>query len=800
MKKVYLKEWLFINNENSDAWKKDFDDSSWKKIKVPHDWSVEQSFEKRFSSGTGYLPGGIGWYRTKLSIKKLGDLNNKIIKIHFDGIYKNARVWINGYHMGLRPSGYASFYYDLTDILSYAQDDDLIISVRVERTELADSRWYNGNGINRNVSIEIHDSIYIEDYGTIFSTPHVDKQEAQIIIEHQISNSFNENKMVTIIQHLESLQENNVFTIEKTVKFLPGESKKVKLSRIIKDPELWSPTNPNLYCLRTKLYFTDSSSKTIESDYTDYVGIRTFSFDANNGFYLNNNPEKIKGVCLHEDAGSFGTAVPVSVWTRRLLKLKKMGANAIRMAHNPHSFELYRLCDVLGFLVFDEAFDEWENTKNKWWQGHNVYPPKLHGSAEHFTSWHEEDLKNMVVRNRNHPSIIAWSIGNEIDYPNDPYANPIFSEMTGNNDNSKPAAERIYNPHRPDMRRLSSIANKLIKIIKENDNTRPVTIAAAFPELSTKLGLIDNIDLVGYNYKEHLYEEDHLKYPNKAFIGSENGHGFQEWKIVKDSSYISGQFLWTGVDYLGEAHGWPIHGSGAGLLTLAGFEKDSYYKRKSWWSSEPMVYLTTLPYIKNNKNLEWETTYRKWDYMPNQAVEIRCYTNASQIQLKIGEEIVSSLSYNEKYGYYSAIVQYMGNTLSVEAIFKNTILFDQISPTYAPAALRIKTADIPKNWIHKIESVDLGLERNLFQIECQVIDQEGKPTLSEIPIYVKVENGTLISLENGDLADNTSYSESFRRTFQGKLICFVESNLGKKPHVIMRSPGLPDSEIVLENE
>lgn len=800
MKKLYLKDWLFLREEEKEAWKKDFDDSSWKKIKVPHDWSVEYPFEKCFSSGTGYLPGGVGWYRTKLSLKELGDLTNKIVKIHFEGIYKNARVWINGYHMGLRPSGYASFHYDLTDILPYAPDDDLIISVRVERSDLADSRWYNGNGINRNVSIEVHDCIYIEDYGTVFSTPDVNKQEAEVVIEHQITNSSNQDKVVTIIQSLESLQTKKAVTFEQEVNLLAGKSQAVKLYKKISNPELWSPAQPNLYRLHTKLKFQNDFMEENENVYTEHVGIREFNFDSNSGFYLNGKQTKIKGVCLHEDAGSFGTAVPVSVWTRRLLKLKEMGTNAIRMAHNPHSFDLYRLCDVLGFLVFDEAFDEWENPKNKWWQGHNVYPPKLEGAAEHFPNWYKEDLKNMILRNRNHPSIIAWSIGNEIDYPNDPYANPIFAEMTGNNDKSKPAAERIYNPHRPDMRRLSTIADKLIKITKELDPTRPVTLAAAFPELSTKIGLIDNLDVVGYNYKEHLYEEDHERFPDKPFIGSENGHGFKEWKFAKDLPYISGQFLWTGIDYLGEAHGWPIHGSGAGLLTLAGFEKPSYYKRKSWWSFEPTVYLTTLPYDKNSEHPEWEPTFRKWEYLTDQEVEVRCYTNSESIQLKIGEQIVSEVSYNEDYGYYSAVVKYKGQSLSVEAKFEETFLVDEISPAYSPAALDVEIADIPTAWIRKIESADLNFEKNLYQLECQLIDQEGKPTLSEVPVYVEVENGTLLGLENGDLSDITSYSETFRRTFQGKLMCFVEGDIGKETYITMRSPGLPVSQLKLENK
>ena len=799
MEKRFLNEWRFSKQEEKEAWKKDFDDSTWEKVTIPHDWGVSYPFEKHFSSGTGYLPGGIGWYRTKQSLQELGDLTNKVVKIHFEGVYKNARVWINGYHMGMRPSGYASFYYDLTEILTYNSDDSLLISVRVEHTDLADSRWYNGNGITRPVSLEIHDSIYIDEYGTSFSTPCVTDQQAELVIEHRLVNTLKQDRVVTIEQMLESLQTEKVRNISQEIQLNAGERRTVTLKAKIEKPELWSPEVPNLYQLRTKLSYQEESLKENESVYNEYVGIRSFQFDVNEGFSLNGQQLKIKGVCLHEDAGSFGTAVPMEVWVRRLIKLKEMGANAIRMAHNPHSFALYRLCDTMGFLVFDEAFDEWENSKNKWWQGHNVYPPKLEGAAEHFPTWYEKDLENMILRNRNHPSIIAWSIGNEIDYPNDPYASPLFAEMTGNNDNSKPEAERIYNPHRPDMRRLRTIAEKLVRLSKTLDPTRPVTLAAAFPELSTKIGLIDHLDVVGYNYKEHLYEEDHRKFPDKPFIGSENSHGFKEWQTANTLPYIAGQFLWTGIDYLGEAHGWPIHGSGAGLLTLAGIEKPSYYKRKSWWSQEPTVYLTTIPYEKNKRRAEWEPTYRKWSYPAEQEIEVRCYTNAKEIRLKVGNLEVPNVRYDDTFGYYVARINYQPKTLSVEAVFEETILHDEIRPEAAPTALVAMNYEIPQRWREKLAATDLTLNKNLHQIECQVLDYAENPIAAEVMVYLEVENGTLLGLENGDLADTTAYTESFRRTMQGKLLCFVAGARKKETVVTLRSPGLPDTRLILKN-
>ena len=254
------------------------------------------------------------------------------------------------------------------------------------------------------------------------------------------------------------------------------------------------------------------------------MGIRTFRFDPDHGFFLNGVSMKLKGVCVHHDAGCLGAAVPKNVWARRLKAFKRCGCNAIRTAHNPPDPDLLDLCDELGFLVMDEAFDEWEGIKNKWWQGHNVYPPKHFGYGSDFPTWHRIDLESMVRRDRNHPSIILWSIGNEIDYPNDPYVTPLFREMLGNNDAGKPAAERMYDARKPDASRLARVARELVDIVHELDTTRPVTSAMSFPELSNHTGYADVLDLSGYNYREYFYEEDHRTYPGRVMLGSENSH------------------------------------------------------------------------------------------------------------------------------------------------------------------------------------------------------------------------------------------------------------------------------------
>ena len=282
---------------------------------------------------------------------------------------------------------------------------------------------------------------------------------------------------------------------------------------------------------------------------------------------------KLKGVCVHHDAGCLGAAVPGEVWAIRLKKLKAMGCNAIRTAHNPPDPDLLNLCDRLGFLVMDEAFDEWEGIKNKWWQGHNVYPPKHFGYAEDFPQWHQQDLASMVRRDRNHACVILWSIGNEIDYPNDPYVTPLFREVMGNNDANKPLAERLYDVRKPDAGRLAVVAAELTEQVHRLDDSRPVTSAMSFPELSNLTGYADALDLSGYNYREQFYEKDHETYPGRVILGSENSHDPAAWRAVEDHPYIAGQFLWIGIDFLGECPDGP-NGSARPAAWICGERKN----------------------------------------------------------------------------------------------------------------------------------------------------------------------------------------------------------------------------------
>jgi len=782
-------DWAFTPSDEREAWQKGFDDTTWRSVVVPHDWSIEEDFSPEHSSGTGYLPGGTAWYRAHVSLAELGPIGDRHVRVVFHGVYKNADVWANGYHLGGRPSGYAEFSFDLTEVASYMPDDDLVLAVRVEHTDISDSRWYNGSGITRRVEVQVHEPVRIREHGTAVTTVSADLHEGSVRIEQTLVSDLVQDTRVRVQHELRSLTSDTVHTAATEIDIPGGGTAALDELLRVPSPELWSDTTPNLYRLTTTLVWSDDGVEA-RTAVDDVVGIRTIRFDPGRGFFINDEPRLLKGVCLHEDAGCLGTAVPAQVWLRRLLKLKEMGCNAVRMAHNPHAPELYALCDALGFFVIDEAFDEWENPKNKWWQGHNVYPPRHEGAAKDFPQWFERDLVAMIDAHRNHPSIVAWSIGNEIDYPNDPYASPLFDQMTGNNDKHKPKAERLYDPDRPDVRRLTTISNRLAAIVRRHDATRPVTIAAAFPELSIHTGLLETVDLIGYNYKEHLYAQGHQRFPDKPFVGSENSHSYDAWRHVTDTDFVAGQFLWTGIDYLGEAYGWPVRGSGAGLLTLAGFEKHTFHLRRSWWSDEPVAYLATRPIHDDDaeeRSFRSHPVAREWGAGDGSPVEVLCFSNGDALTLTSGNEEIP-LGRDEEHGYWTAVAVPGAAPLVLETSRAGEVVArDELVP--AGPAVRIEaTAWKPTpDASRRVAAVGLG-DDGVAQIECTLLDERGNPAQGQALLTAHVVGGELLGLESGDLADNTPYRSTSRATHDGRVLVFVRC--AERTVVELSAPGL----------
>ncbi|MFC7624802.1 glycoside hydrolase family 2 TIM barrel-domain containing protein [Microlunatus sp. GCM10028923] len=785
MRSTVIEAWSFLPADDPAAWKRNADETAFRPVTVPHDWAVEHPFDESCSSGTGYLPGGVGWYRTRCSIGALGLDQAAAVRLVFHGVYKNAQVWVNGYHVGGRPSGWSEFSFDLTELVGYAPDDDLVISVRVDHRDLADSRWYNGSGLTRRVELQAHDAVSVAHHGTMITTRTASADLAEVKVVQRLENHTDQDRRVIVDHRLEPQPRPE--PVEGPSQIRPGPSTssghevtvpahgtvEVSTHLQVADPLLWSDDHPHLYRLVTMI---DN-----ESRHELVTGLRTFAFDADTGFMINGERRILRGVCLHEDAGPLGVAVPPEVWLRRLLLLKEGGCNAVRMAHNPHAPELYELCDLLGLYVIDEAFDEWENPKNKWWQGHNVYPPKHEGYAHDFPEWHVRDLEAMVDAHRHHPSVIAWSIGNEVDYPNDPYASPKFLEMTGNNDADKPAAERAYDPNRPDIRRLTTIANDLIAVVKARDASRPVTYAAAFPELSSTTGLFERLDLIGYNYKEHLYADDHRRFPDQPFVGSETSHTYAAWRHAADQDFVAGQFLWTGIDYLGETPGWPSHGSAAGLLTTAGFPKERWHLRRSWWSEVPMVRLAVRPAGSTDDR----SLTRRWT--TDGELEVACFTNADKASVTCGADPVE-LVFDADLGYWRGTVTPGGDPLIAEATVGDTTVRDELTLGSAPAALTAEVWAAPEAWRAGLVRI-AGGRADVHQVECRVLDRDGRVAGEDVLVTAEVDGGELLGLDNGDLSDTTPYRSDRRSTLDGMLIAYVR---GAGATVTLRAEGLPD--------
>lgn len=737
-KEVRLKEnfdfdWNFSLSDNQKYADRTYNDESWERIQLPHDWSIKLSFDKKMGGSAAHLPGGIGWYRKQFKLPR--SYNGKVISILFDAICHQSDVYINGHHLGFRPYGFCSIEYDLTPYLDY--DGENVIAVRVNRSGVKDvARWYTGSGIYRHAWLQVTNPVHVATYGTYVTTPSVSEDKAEIRIMTTLENELKKVQTVSI-SHLILDNQGKIVAksgTEKTL-FEAGQSIKITQNLTLNYPRLWTLEKPELYTLET----TVKANGKVTDLYKTPFGIRTIAFDSEKGFLLNGKQVKLKGMCLHQDAGSLGTAVLDRSYERRLEIIKEYGCNAIRCSHNQPSPEFLDMCDRMGFVVIDEAFDKWKSG----------YYEKC------FDEWWQRDLENMILRDRNHPSIILWSIGNE-----------VTEAWEQGNEGIK----------RAEM--LRDFVHKL-------EPSRPVTLAAQ----NNHRGEFSAVaDVVGYNYLEARLLTDRKNNPKQRFLVSEELPYYSgaegnirsytvnnPWNVVAAHDFIAGGFIWSGVDYLGEAS-WPSHGWPNGLFDICMFEKPRAAFHRAMWNPEPMVGIAIIDQsldIDHGRDLwQWPKMVSHWSF-PHRyfglIMEVRTTTNCEKVELFMNDKSMGV--YNTvDYPNHTIIwnVPYTPGKLVAKGYNGNKIVATkQLITSY-------KTTDI----LLKQDRTEIKADgQDLSHVAVQLCDKDGNPVqVDDRKLTVSVEgDGTFRGLDTGDLRRETPFGSNELKTYFGQALIIVQS-------------------------
>lgn len=761
-------QWEFYLGDNPG------EKSRWRVLNLPHDWSIEGVLSPSLAACTGYLPGGIAWYRKNITIP--ANRKGEKVFIYFEGIQNRSEVYINGKLLGKRPNGYVSFLYDMTPYIEYGKENKL--TVRVDHSQFADSRWYNGSGIYRNVWLVYANPVHIVQWGVFCYPKSITDKRAEMSLECELENSSPGPVTVTVQHQLSDASGKVVSSGTAQVKVNTGDKQKNTMIVGVNKPQLWNLKSPYLYTLKTTLLV---AGKVVDETSTK-TGIRQFTFSPDKGFALNGENMKMKGLCIHHDAGVLGAAVPREVWERRLMALKSLGCNAIRMTHNLHNPDVYELCDELGLLVMNEVFDEWEFAKRKWVQGWNVGEPGFQGTYDFFEEWGPTDLSDGVRRDRNHPSIFAWSIGNEVDYPNDPYSHPVLDGSSI----SQPMFGG-YQPTQPHAERLGGIAKKLTAVVKNYDPYRPVTAGLAGVVMSNQTEYPFVLDITGYNYTEDRYDIDHQTYPKRVIYGSENRHDMAAWKAVRDKEHIFGQFLWTGIDYLGESGVWPSRGFYSGLIDFGGFIKPRGHFRKALWTDEPTIYLGTYLNSRNQSAPSMDA-WPIWNYDEGQQIRVVCYTNAKRVQLFLNSEAVGDMKdFDDNTGIVYWDIPYKPGVLSVKGYNNNQVICENaVRTSKQPSVIELRAykSEISKN-------------RGVAQIEVSLLDENGIPAMlaDNLLTCTIVGPGKLLGLEAGDNTDMGNYRDNNQRVYHGRMIAYVEATGEGEIKINFSSPWLKTTSV-----
>lgn len=748
-----------MKGDISEAEQREFNDSSWRKLDVPHDWSIEGPVDEKNPTGQGggFMPAGVSWYRKHFTLSN--DLRDRLVFIEFDGVMANSHVWINGAPLGNRPYGYVSFSYELTSHINFGKDN--VVAVRTDTTRQPASRWYTGAGIYRQVRLVIKDAVHIPQWGTFVSTPQVSSKEAVIQIATEAINKGSSPKQVSIQVLLKDPTGRMLQTSETHINTIePGKTVTFQKQLTIKDPVRWDLNSPALYQAIVKVRL-DRNRSVDEDDVA--LGIREFHFDPATGFWLNGRNLKIKGACLHHDGGAFGAAVPLAVWEYRLNELRKLGVNAIRTAHNPPSPEFLDLTDRMGFIVMDELFDQWSVAKNPF--DYHLF----------FNEWSKLDVRDTVRRDRNHPSVIIYSAGNEIhDTPNAELAKKIL--------------------------------RGLVAEFHRNDPTRPVTQALFRPNVSHDYdnGLADILDVVGQNYREQEILAAYRQRPTRKILGTENTHELVQWLAMRDHAEYSGQFIWSGVDYLGEAGRYPRVANNSGLLYKTAVPKPIAFQRQSWWSDKPMVYITrrvartplvpTDPGYNPIDERRPQVLFSDWTPKNLQLHEenVEVYSNCDEVELFLnGRSLGKQPRPKDDSPRTWKVIFAPG---AVRAVGSNN---RKIAATY-----ELRSAGEPSKILLAVSKNRIAHDWNdLVFINVSVVDSNGTliPNAENLINFTVEGAGFLAAVDSANSNSHEPYLATQRNAFQGMCLALIKANANKgRIKLTATSPNLQSASVELE--
>ncbi len=783
--KDFHKNWKFTLTEQIYGHLMNLDESEFQTVHIPHDYSIEQPYNQEVGDGcTGYLVGGLGWYRKKFLTTE--DMKDKKIFLCFDGIYNRSNIYFNEKFLKFHPYGYSPCIIDVTE---YMNEKDNVIAVQVDHTRYADSRWYTGSGIYRKVSLHILPKTYIPLWGIKITTPDASSKKANIKMEIEIRN---EDKIKEAAIKTEIISPSGNLVTSTTKRLEVGETCTAVVESVIESPHLWNIHQGDRYEAITTLIVDGQS---VQEKKTQF-GIRFFHFDVDKGFYFNGRKELIKGVCLHHDAGLVGAAVPLDVWRRRLDRLKACGCNAIRTAHNPASEDFIELCDEMGFLVQEEFYDEWDNPKDKRF---NMKERKVdyitQGHHEFFKDYARSDLQAVIHRDFNHPCIIQWSIGNEIEwtYPKYTIATGYFgANANGNYFWDEPPytvaeiREKISKLPEEEYE-VGKTAHFLAKWTKEIDTSRPVIANCILPSASYESGMTDALDMVGFSYRQVVYDRCHINYPDKPIMGTENLGQWHEWKQVLDKEYISGIYLWTGIDYIGESGNtdvWPRKATKSGLLDVAGFEKPSYYMFRALWSDVPSIYMTTQTLEKSIYDLDedgllkaksgeewnrrlwvWHDVNEHWTYEEGTIV-IEVYSNCPSVTLYCNDNEVSTLYLKDfEDQIYKWALPYQAGRLKAVGQSGDEVIVTELVSSSDVYGARISID-------REVVSIDCDV---VAHIEVELVDEVGhlvKHVDAEVE-FILDGPARIYGVDNGDVSFVGNHQSNKIMTHRGRAMMII---------------------------